>query len=445
MREWLLSAAIVLVLLGGVAGAVTTDDEGTDAPVSEAAVLDAGVVRDRVDWVLAFVNDGIGEAEIPAIFSSQFLASVPASQIVALATEQLRPAGPFIVESIERQTSSTAVLVVAGPTGERLRLSIALDEADRIESLLFQPAEAPLAKPASWDDLDEQLAAAAPAVAFLAAEVVDGECRPVHGVDQDRVLPVGSAFKLYVLGAAADAVASGTASWDDVLTVTDERRVHSSMTYGSAPAGTKVSLRDAAAAMISVSDNTATDLVMEHVGRVAVEAQQAVMGVADPSRNEPFLTTRELTYLKWIVGEAQREEYIAGDRARREEILAALPDRGATPEDATAASNVSTALDIEWFASPMDLCRAHVALQTKGEEVRRILAINAGSGLAFDRDALPYIGFKGGSEAGVLGMAWYAEHRDGRRLFVGALLRNDHDHVRVGIVRSVAAAFDLFG
>ena len=447
MRERLLAAAIVLVLLGGVAGAMTTDDASSGARVASPR-LEAGPVRDRTEWVLRFLNEGIGDDEVGDVFASSFLSAVSAEQLVELADRALRPGGPYTVESIERETDTEAVLVLRGPTGTGMTMSIVvdgLDQAHRIVGLLFKPVEEDRPAPESWDELEDRLRDAAPDVAFLAADVVDGECRPVHAIDEERVLPLGSAFKLYVLGAAADAVAAGTASWDDQLTITDERRVHSSMTYGSTPAGTKVSLRDAATAMISVSDNTATDLVLDHVGRAGVEAQLPIMGMADPSRNLPFLTTRELTFVKWVLSEDERAAYIDADVERRRQLLDALPNRGATLEDLRDLAAGPVAVDeLEWFASPLDLCRAHVALQTKGDEVRRILAVNAGAGIPFDRQALRYIGFKGGSEPGVLAGSWFAETTDGRKRFVAALLKNDDGEVATSILLDVAAGFDLF-
>jgi beta-lactamase class A len=444
VRERLLGAAVVALLVVGVLG-VAVGDGGDDEGATVSVELDEGPVRERVAWVLQLINDGSNAAEIPAVFASTFLEAVPEAQVLALVEGQLRPAGPFAIEEIVSQRDRTASLVVRGPTGTALTMQIAVARGapHAITGLVFQPYRGDVPKASTWDELDEQLRDAAPTVAFLAAEIVDGECRAVHEVDADRVSPLGSAFKLYVLGAAAEAVVAGRVSWDDTLVVTDERRVHSSATYGTAAAGTEVSLRDAATAMISVSDNTATDLVMTHVGREAIEAHQGALGMDDPGRNIPFLTTRELTMLKWIVPAAEREAYIAADVDERRRLIDALPDRGAVESDLAAVSGPVALEDLEWYASPADLCRAHIGLQDAGEDVRRILAVNPGQGLDFDRERWPYLGFKGGSEPGVLALSWLAERSDGRRFFVGALLRNDDAHVTTAVAQDVVAAFDL--
>ena len=59
------------------------------------------------------------------------------------------------------------------------------------------------------------------------------------------------------------------------------------------PDGTQISVQDAAAKMISISDNTATDMLINLVGRSAVEAALTSAGMANPALDRPFLTTRE--------------------------------------------------------------------------------------------------------------------------------------------------------
>ena len=53
----------------------------------------------------------------------------------------------------------------------------------------------------------------------------DGTCEPVEGVSADTVRPLGSGFKLYVLGALARAVRTGRASWDQQLAIVEDERI----------------------------------------------------------------------------------------------------------------------------------------------------------------------------------------------------------------------------
>lgn len=83
---------------------------------------------------------------------------------------------------------------------------------------------------------------------------------------------VGSCFKAFVAAGCCRQVSSGIHSWDDLLRVDPERRVPSSARAEHWPDGSMVTLHEAANAMIAVSDNTATDMVMDVVGHESVVA-----------------------------------------------------------------------------------------------------------------------------------------------------------------------------
>jgi beta-lactamase class A len=80
------------------------------------------------------------------------------------------------------------------------------------------------------------------------------------------------------------------------------------------PDGTQISVLDAAAKMISISDNTATDMLINLVGRSEVEAALTEAGMANPSLNRPFLTTRETFIL------TQSDQANAAERVTRIEL-----------------------------------------------------------------------------------------------------------------------------
>ena len=241
--------------------------------------------------------------------------------------------------------------------------------------------------------------------------------REIVAVGQDSAFPVGSIFKLYVLGAVTDAVAEGTLAWDDVLVVTDDVKSLPSGLLQDAPDGTEITVQEAALQMISISDNTATDMLIDAVGRDAVQDQLAVMGHSDPDLNIPFLTTRELFLLGWADGGANRAGWAAADASTRDQILADLP--AGRPQVAVTDVVEPVWQDgIDWFASPTDLVAAQVALQEKakteaGAPLAEILGTNAGivPELAATFDSLA---FKGGSSMGVFALSWYVsgEHGD---------------------------------
>ena len=90
-------------------------------------------------------------------------------------------------------------------------------------------------------------------------------------------------------------------------------------------------------------------------------------------------------------------------------------------------SNIVTAAptaveQVEWFASPLDVCRALHRLGRNGE-ARSILAVNPG--VAADAGRWEYVGFKGGSEPGVLAVAWLVADDRGRQYVLAGGLAND--------------------
>jgi beta-lactamase class A len=438
-----LAVAVALLVSCSSRGSKSDTSKSTSSSTTSTtlATLRAGPLADRARDALEYVNAGTGV--VSDLFAPSFLAQISEQQLQQIVGTQLHPAGPFTLGGAKAQTANAAEIVVRSSPEWTMSIVIEPDPPHRITGLVLRPSPAVVS---TWGEYDRTLEAAAPTVAVLAAEVVDGRCSVVHALHADRSQPLGSAFKLYVLGALAKAIQRGDVHWDDEIELRDEGRVQSSPKLGSVPAGTKVKLQDLAADMISVSDNTATDLVLLHVGRTVVESSLAELGLRDPDRNMPFLTTRELTLLKFGIPAADRDAYAAAGTSKRRELLDALPKHGATLDQLTGSLATPTLIDeLEWFASPQDLCRVHVALQDLARDdgldpVRSILSINPGEPLD---DEWTYVAYKGGSEPGVLTGTWLAERKDGRRFVVAALLENPKGTIDVDAVAAMSAAFSL--
>ncbi|MGI8976866.1 MAG: serine hydrolase [Thermomicrobiales bacterium] len=86
------------------------------------------------------------------------------------------------------------------------------------------------------------------------------------GFQENARFEVGSTFKAFVAAEYARQVASGTLDPDLRVTIRAEDRVDSSDMLDQLLDGATIPLQEAAEAMIAVSDNTATDLVMRAVG-----------------------------------------------------------------------------------------------------------------------------------------------------------------------------------
>jgi hypothetical protein len=283
---------------------------------------------------------------------------------------------------------------------------------------------------ADWAPIDDGIAALAPHIGFLAARVGDdGTCEPIHAIEPSTARPTGSQFKLFILGALAHQVVDGRLSWDQQITVDDAIR---SLGNGEGslqfvPSGASVSLQEAATKMISISDNTAADLLAGLAGRDAVEAQME-QWVADPSANEPFLTTRQMFLLHYVAGLG--DQYLATPPADRAAFLASSVDPHALADIASGYSNDPRYIEqIEWFASPDDICTAFAGLQQLGDDpalsptLSDVLSVED-AGIDLDPAEWPTVWYKGGSESGVLTLGWLATRSDGDTYVVQAMIAN---------------------
>jgi len=298
------------------------------------------------------------------------------------------------------------------------------------------PVLAAPADDAEWTRLETAIARVAPNSGFVAAEIVDGDCQVLHEAGADRRLAIGSAFKLYVLAELARQVASGEASWNERMAVRADLRSMPSGAMLHEAAGTRHTLRYFAERMIAESDNTATDHLIERLGRKRIEAALPALGHEAPELNTPFLLTREFFAFKIAVPPTRIDAYLAATLAEQRDILATQIDPIALDErywgDWTGPRRIES---VEWFASPRELCRVLAALDTMADRpalapIRDILAINRGG---LPNPALwPYAGFKGGYEAGVSNLTWLLARQDGRRFVLTATFNDPVRYVDQG-------------
>ena len=253
----------------------------------------------------------------------------------------------------------------------------------------------------------------------VTAEIIDGSCVPIDGHDEDEPAPLGSIFTLYVLAALGDAVEDGEVSWNDEIVIQDQLKSVAPGTLQSREAGEVVTVHEAARLMISISDNTAADHLIDLLGRRTVEATMAVYGHTSPDLNVPFMDTREFTALKVGPASGLRIQWIEGDEEARRSILQQIS--GITTGD-LPVQDWTRPIDphvVEWFASPGDLCMLAVGLLDLAASVPEIAEIlEANPGVPAEPGTWERIWFKGGSEPG-LAAVWFVT-RDGSRTFVTA-------------------------
>ncbi len=466
-----IGVAVLLFLAVGCGSTADTGDEvadsssttapeptSTTAPSTSATTSSSGAGQldgdfssaDQLEWVLELLArpEPPLVTELDARFTADFLAAIPSEQLLAVLADL---AGTYdVVADDEGEVQRSGVL--EGPEGIRFTFDLVIDPADggRISGLLFQPAAPEFDGPLTTDAIDQAMTDFAPHAEYGLFAVTDGTCEAIHRLEADAPSAVGSVFKLWVLAAVAEAASAGDLSWDDEVEVTAELRSTPDGEVQQLADGDTITVAELAVLMISISDNTATDLLIDHVGRLPVEEAMVRAGVAEPERNIPFPTTREIFLLKLDPTHAGYLDLDAdARRAYLDETLAGLPLGGPDGLDPASLPPGPWQIEsLEWFATSGDLCNTMARLAELAEDpvnqtqLERALSTNPGQDV--DPARWPTVWFKGGSEPGVVATTWYLVDADGQAFVVtGALNDPDRDFGEVAGVSVILPLIPL--
>ncbi|MGY2735298.1 serine hydrolase [Sphingomonas sp. UYP23] len=397
---------LLVSLLGLVAPAVAQN------PPTAAAVA-SDPLRTRAQALLGILGGG---GDTAAEFDPIFLAQIPDAKIRTIARQLSDAFGaPLAIESLTAATPQRASLNVRYARGSvAMTMTVEPSAAHRIVGLLVTGTAS---GEASLDQIVATIGTLPGVAGFALARLGDGAPSVLHAAKSDTDFAIGSAFKLAILSEAIRATNVGERRWDDLVTL-DGAPLPGGF-YTQQPAGTKVTLRELAQKMISVSDNSATDILLAALGRAKVEAMLPVIGWRDAARNRPFLSTLDVFKLKGTPDGALGKRWLTLDESGRRALLA--KEVAATPlsaiDPAMFRRGVPVMLDIEWFASPADLIRTMDWIRRNtetgpGAEARAILAINPGVG-PLQAAHWGYVGYKGGSEPGVIEMTLLLQSKAG--------------------------------
>ncbi len=325
---------------------------------------------------------------------------IPEEWVAPVAREQLPPE---LLHGIATQLRAAAgALERVDPVGDEWRLTyermtamvVLVRDADRLITGLFVRQPVPRAQ--TVDDAAEAITSLAGDTSLL---VLHGE-RTLYDHQGDRPMLVGSAFKLAVLAALREAIDAGEFNWVDVVTIDDDHRSLPSGVLQDFPADHPLTVATLATLMVSVSDNTATDMLM---GLLGEERLEAAAGIA------PLLST--LDYFRLKADPELFEQYLAADLDQQREIVSGLTDTSAP----TVADTSNTNVEHGWRLSAETLC----ALMLQVADLD-LMTVNPGGLPQGDWDRVAY---KGGSDIGVMNMTYLLE-RDGDDPYCVSATRN---------------------
>lgn len=461
MRLSVVVASVLLVVAAACGGsskptAPVAQSPEPPPPVAEAsppaaadspAALNDGqgpTAAEALQYVLDAIRAGEGDkAKVETWFSSEFLAQVSADEVAQAVVALHQQLGKFEVKDQGGTPPQEATAVLHGASLTlRVALTMSQNRPRQIAGLVFRP-KSTIAPPGSYDGAVELLGKTGAKRQLLVASIEKDRCVPVYSHNSDERMPVASTSKLWVLLALDEKLRSDKKlSWDTKLPIRDESKSLPSGTMRDDPAGTEHTLREYATQMISISDNTATDHLIDFIGEAAVERALVLAKHGKPALNTPYLRTRELFGLKLAASPDELEVYRKGSVAAKRKFLAEVRKRPIDLEKAIKEWQAPRALDLEWFASGKELCNALAALATRAKfapESDLLAALGKSVAVEVDRSQWRYVGFKGGSEPGVLHLSFLLQRADGK-WFAVVLAVNDDARVLDEDVTLAAAA-----
>lgn len=374
-------------------------------PAARAAVDPS--YQSRAEQLLHMVSAPGDESDF---FAPLFLDAVPVDRWRAIATDLRAQHGQPVALGSVRTESATAgqVEIRYERATVAFSLVVAPQPPHRVIGLHIVGART---ANDSLDKIMADIAALPGSSAFAIARLADKGPQLLRAHRADAQMATGSSFKLYVLGELARAAAARDRHWSDVIPLGPKSFSGRLMSW---PDKAPMTVHSLATAMIAESDNSASDTLLRALGRDRADAMLARTGHADPGKALPLLTTAEAFALKMPANADLRRRYEAGSPVERRALLRdAAPRLTAKAVDVGSVAEVPTAIDsIEWFASPMDMIALLDWLRIHGGDALPILSVNPGIAPA-DARRWRYLGYKGGSEPGVMAMNFLLQARDG--------------------------------
>lgn len=425
IRFPLLAITVVDLLCATASPAVAIQSSEIAAPAAETGFdMRSAQLVDLLAGRLAFTS----------YFDPSFQAAIPEAQFKTISASLIAQYGqPVAVEKAASTDGRSGTVLLRFAKGvATILLDVGASADQRVTGLRvtgFAMADDNYGKVAA------EIAALPGQTGFLVAELNGADIRPVADANVHRQFATGSTFKLYILDELAAQIAAGKRRWSDVVPLSHFS--FSSAATANWPARTPVTLQTLANWMISVSDNGAADTLIHLLGREAIEARMKSAGHSDPSRNIPLLTTVEAFALKGNNFNDLRPLFIKGDDVAQRKLIANNQNRLtlANVDGVSFTAGPRFIDSLEWFASPNDIARLMVDLRARqSKALLEAMAINNGVGPVAAAD-WTYLGYKGGSENGVLSMSLLGQRKkDGKWFVVTASWNNPDANVDTGLL-----------
>ena len=418
--------------------------------------LPAGPATNRLQWLLTKLVPGatISDQEITDNFDASWLATNTIAQTRTF-IESVRTSYPnAIVTDVVSVTPVRLTLVIDTPGSPApsgfLQFGARYSGTQRIVQFgvstyggsVMYPADRTL----TMTQAAEKFTTLSTAPALLVGRIgANGQCTAIAERLGTTPRATASIFKTWVLAAIARAIRDGAVASADPLPLVASELAQGGV-INSEPLGTLFPVRDLGILMMGISDNTATDLLHQLVGRDTI-APIVQATVAAPNLLLPFLGISEQFHLFRSFPLVEAQSYVNGDQAFKnqflqERIVPLGPNNGSG-----AYFHIALLTSGSWRASPTDICQAFAWLRRlpQGSEAIRTVDAALGAGVAQPdvRARWDRVWYKGGSLASgagfhVLTHAWMLENAGEDPYVVVAMSNSDAGNIDQFNVQSVA-------
>ncbi len=453
----------LLVLLSGSAHAQLYVD-GFDPPridplfplVAGTYQLPSNPMTNQLQWLIGELAAGetTTTAEVNAHFDASWLSQISVAQTQAfLQTLRNQHPNAKIIDVIGvTPVTGTFVIDAPGsplPTGFMV-FSTRYTGTQRIVQLgvsdFFGTVQYPADQTLTMSQAADKFATLSSAPSLLIGRINSaGQCTAMQDRNANTPRATASVFKTWVLGGVGQSIVEGTLSSTELVPMVASE-IAPGGTINSEPLNTPFPVGDLATLMMGISDNTATDLLHERVGRTRIDQIVGEYGVAQPDLLRPFLGISEQFHLFTSFPLSEALSYVNGTQPFKyqflqDQIIPLGPNNGGPFFHEQLLTSGT------WRASPYDVCRAFAKLRRlpQGSEAFRTVdaALGAGAAQPNVRANWDRVWYKGGDLTSgttgkhVLTHAWMLENAGEDPYVVIALSNSPTGGIDVFNVQSV--------
>jgi|AntRauTorckE6833_2_1112554.scaffolds.fasta_scaffold01451_9 beta-lactamase class A len=337
---------------------------------------------------------------IEELFTDSFLQQVPAANIEQILSSYSSQLGEL--KEVEQTQDGYSLIFENGSAPSQ----ITLNDQGKVAGLWFGRISL------SQDNFEKILNDFKELEGEVSVYVAKNNQKELLTYNEDKSLAVASSFKLYVLKVLYEEIETTEKTWEDIIKLKEKNMTLPSGILQNWSIDTPLTVKTLANLMISLSDNTATDHLIDYVGRKEIEK------LLD-EKNKPFLKASEMFKLKYGIDDDRVNEFLNSKTESKRDILANLNDVTVGRNDISGSPRLINS--IEWFFTTEELAKTIYDLKDASE-----LRINPG--LA-SKDDWYLVGYKGGSEVGVIQFTHILQKNPNSDIYTVSVTANNQNGV----------------